>query len=218
MLGFFTSVTGLPLSEAITLAHLSPFFVALFAAVFLKERLRRVQVLAVFVAFGGTLLVVRPGAIPFTFFTAVALMAAVVAGGAHVTLRALRATDSPPVIVFWFSALLLVGSIPFVSARGTLPSGTELLILLGLGMGGTLGQLCMTNAYRNAPGGEVAIYGYLTVAFSMLWQVTLWDDSLDPMATIGAGVIVVGAYINLRSGRDKKTPSNPNQKETHATR
>jgi drug/metabolite transporter (DMT)-like permease len=35
----------------------------------------------------------------------------------------------------------------------------------------------------------------------MLWQVTLWHDPLDPMATIGAGVIVVGAYINLHSGR-----------------
>jgi drug/metabolite transporter (DMT)-like permease len=203
MFGFFTAVTGMPLSEAITLSHLSPFFVALLAALFLKERLYRAQIVAVLLAFVGAVLVVRPGMIPFTGYAVLAVSTAVLAGGAHVSLRALRKTDSPQVIVFWFSTLLCLVALPIVLVRATLPTWVEVAVLVGLGLGGTLGQLCMTAAYRHAPGGEVAIYNYLGVAFSMLWQISFWGDPLNPLAVAGALLIVGGAYLNLRAGRKR---------------
>jgi drug/metabolite transporter (DMT)-like permease len=204
MFAFFLAVKGLPLSEAVTITHLSPFFVALFAAWFLGERLAKAQIAAIFTAFGGALLVLRPGIIEISVFSLLALVAAVLAGGARTSLRALGETDSPQVIVFWFSASLFVVALPPTLVRGTLPDGWELALLAGIGVGGTLGQLSMTAAYRYAPGGEVAIYTYLGVAFSMLWQVLFWAEPLDPWAVGGAVVIVASAWMNIRAAAKRR--------------
>ena len=199
MFCYFTAIVGLPLSEAVTLNHLSPFFVALFAALFLGERLVKFQVVAIITAFLGTLLVLRPGLISFTQYALLGLLSAVLAGGAYATLRALRKFDSPQTIVFWFSLVMFVVAFPMTISRGRLPSFEEFVILGALGVGGVVGQLSVTAAYRYAPGGEVAIYNYLGVAFSMLWQVGFFEDSLSVLPTIGAIVIVGGAYLNWRS-------------------
>lgn len=56
----FYAVDHLALSDAAMLNKMSPFFVIVFSAMFLRERTNLVQTLGVIVAFAGSLLIIKP--------------------------------------------------------------------------------------------------------------------------------------------------------------
>ena len=205
MLTYFLAVQGMPLSEAVTINKLSPFFVLIFSWLFLKEKLTAFQVLAVALGFSGVAVILRPGTIPLTLTSGLAVVSAVFAGGAYTTLRALRKTDRPLLVVFWFSAAVTVFFFPFVLVSGVSPNLLSMLFLLFIGLSGTAGQLFMTKAYRCAPGGEVAVYGYLSVVFSMAWQIIFFDSAPSTAVMAGAALIILGGFVNYGAGGDLRS-------------
>jgi drug/metabolite transporter (DMT)-like permease len=204
MLTFFLAVEGMPLAEAVTINRLSPFFVLILSWLFLGERLKKIQILAVFLGFTGVIVILRPASIPLTLPAGLAVLSALFAGSAYTTLRALRKTDRPLLVVFWFSAAITLFFLPSVLLGGVVPDIRSLVFLLCIGLSGTAGQLLMTKAYRCAPGGEVAIYGYLSVVFSMSFQILFFDSVPDAAVFTGAGLILIGGWINYMSRRTDK--------------
>lgn len=199
MLAYFLAVEGMPLAEAVTINKLSPFFVLILSWIFLGEKLKKTQILAIILGFTGVIVILRPASIPLTLPAGLAVISALFAGSAYTTLRALRKTDRPLLVVFWFSAAVTVFFLPSVIVGGVIPGLKPLVFLFCIGISGTAGQLFMTKAYRCAPGGEVAIYGYLSVVFSMLWQILLFDSMPVAAVFIGAGLILLGGWMNYRN-------------------
>ena len=198
MLFYFIAIEGLSLAQAVTVNRLSPFFVAIFAAAFLGERLRMRQMAAIALAFLGVAVILRPGEVPAGPYALLALGSAVLAGAAHTTLRALRRHDRPEAVVFWFSVIITLMALPMCLGGGRLPDLTESLLLLGNGLFGVAGQLLMTAAYRHAPGGEVAVYGYLSVIYSVLWQLAFWGALPSVSTALGAALVLAAGWINFR--------------------
>lgn len=199
MLAYFLAVEGMPLAEAVTINKLSPFFVLILSWLFLGEKLKKIQILAIILGFAGVIVILRPSSIPLTLPAGLAVISALFAGSAYTTLRALRKTDRPLIVVFWFSAAVTVFFLPSVILSGVMPDFKSFVFLLCIGMSGTAGQLFMTKAYRCAPGGEVAIYGYLSVVFSMLWQILIFDSVPVTAVFVGAGLILLGGWMNYRN-------------------
>lgn len=203
MLAYFIAVENMPLAEAVTINKLSPFFVLILSWLFLGERLKKIQILAVFLGFAGVIVILKPVSIPITLPAGFAILSALFAGSAYTTLRALRKTDRPLLVVFWFSAATTLFFLPFVILGRVIPDLRSLVFLVCIGLSGTAGQLLMTKAYRCAPGGEVAIYGYLSVLFSMLWQILIFDSVPDAAVFTGAGLILIGGWINYFSRKNR---------------
>ncbi|MCK4671577.1 MAG: DMT family transporter, partial [Candidatus Aegiribacteria sp.] len=147
MLTYFMAVESMPLAEAVTINRLSPFFVLIFTWWFLKERLRKAQIVALLLGFAGVTVILRPGIIPFTLPAGLALLSAVFAGSAYTAVRALRKTDRPLIIVFWFSLLMSLVFLPSVIRNGVIPDSRSLILLICIGIFGAAGQLLMTSAY-----------------------------------------------------------------------
>ncbi len=198
MILYFVALETLPLADTVTVNKLSPFFVLLFSWIFLGEKLKRVQILAIVTAFAGVALVARPSGMTANNAMLFALASAVFAGAAYTTLRALRNYDSPLRVVFWFSLFSVIAFLPKTIANGVIPTGTTILPLLGIGIAGVLGQVLMTSAYRYASGGRVAIYGYLSVVFSVIWQITVFKDFPSMIVLAGAALVMTGGWINYR--------------------
>ncbi|MCK4506730.1 MAG: DMT family transporter [Candidatus Aegiribacteria sp.] len=198
MFAYFTAVESMPLAEAVTINRLSPFFVLIFAWWFLKEKLRKAQIVALLLGLGGVVVILRPGVIPITLPAGFALLSAVFAGSAYTAIRALRKTDRSLIIVFWFSLLMSLVFLPAVVRNGVIPDSGSLTLLLCIGIFGAAGQLFMTAAYRYAPGGKVAIYSYLSVVFSMLWQIMFFSSIPSIAVFAGAALILLGGWINYR--------------------
>lgn len=198
MVLYFAALEKLPLADTVTVNKLSPFFVLLFSWVFLGETLKKVQVLAIAIAFSGVALVANPQGLTISRAMIFALASAVFAGAAYTTLRALRKYDSPLRVVFWFSLFSVVAFLPKTLSDGVIPTGTTILPLLGIGIAGVLGQVLMTSAYRFAPGGKVAVYGYLSVVFSVIWQISVFKEIPSMMVLGGAMLVMTGGWINYR--------------------
>jgi len=198
MVLYFVALETLPLADTVIVNKLSPFFVLLFSWIFLGEKLKRIQVFAIVTAFAGVALVADPAGLTVSKAMILALASAVFAGAAYTTLRELRKYDSPVRVVFWFSLFSVIAFLPGTISGGKIPTGVMILPLLGIGIAGVLGQVLMTTAYRYAPGGKVAIYGYLSVVFSVVWQITVFKDFPSLMVLAGALLVMAGGWINYR--------------------
>jgi len=205
---YFYALSQIKLSDTVILNKMSPFFVVIFAALFLKEKITKKQIIALITAAVGAVFVIRPGFDSNIFPALIALLSSLFAGIAYTIVRELRKTDSAATVVFYFSLFSTLAVIPFM-LRGNfvVPQGSEILALLGVGIFATTAQLFMTNAYRHAQAGELSIYTYANIVFSSLLGMLFFQEIPDLMTVIGGLLIITAGYINYRSkaGLKEKT-------------
>ncbi len=197
---YFYAISNLPLSDSTMLNKLSPFFVMIFAGFFLKEGFTLKKFSTVILAFVGALLIIKPQ-LDLSILPALAgLLSAIFAGIAYTTVRYLKGKASSNMIVFYFSAISVLGTLPFVLLNFKVPKASELMFLIGTGFFAACGQLSLTQAYHKAPASEISIYNYASVVFATIIGVLFVGDKLPDIYTILGGLIIfIGAYLNFRS-------------------
>ncbi len=202
---YFYSINRMFLADSTMLNKLSPFFVTIFAFVFLKEKLSKIQVPVLVVAFLGAVLIIKPE-FSFRILPALsALLSAVFAGAAYTFVRYLKGREEPATIVFYFSFVSVVGTLPFLIGDFKLPDLEQLACLLGTGLFAAIGQFMITMAYKNAPASEVSIYNYLSIIFSSMVGFAVWREVPDSMSILGGALIVsVAVFSYLYNKREEK--------------
>lgn len=192
---FFYAIDNLILADAAMLTKLSPFFVAVFALIFLGEKPPKAVLLAMVVAFAGGLLVIKPRFDLSVVPALVGSASSIFAGGAYTAVRALRTREAPETIIFHFSMTTVLVLLPFVIRNPYLPSASEALLLAGIGIGAALGQFGLTLAYRYAPAAQVSIYSYTTIVFSALLGALWWGEIPDALSVAGGLLIIAGGIV-----------------------
>ncbi|MFW2270602.1 DMT family transporter [Burkholderia orbicola] len=195
---YFYAIAHIPLADASILAHLSPVFIILLSAIFLKERIPRPVWLLLPIVLMGALLIVKPfDYSSYTFYAGLGLLSAIFAGGAHVAIRQLSAKHHAYEIVFYFLAIAALVSIPLMWSDFIWPSTVrEWLFLLALGAVSLFGQLFLTKAFTHEKASVVAVTRYIGIVFNAGWGWLFWRESLDA-TSIAGGILVVGACILL---------------------
>lgn len=199
---YFWAIDRLLLADATMLGKLSPFFVAIFAAAFLGERLTFRLVIALTLGFAGGLLVIKPQFDTTVLPALAGAASAVFAGGAYVLLRFLRDREPPETIVLHFSLVTVLGLGPFVLSDFNRPSGVEWVWLLGIGLSAAVGQLTLTASYRHAPAGQVALISYATIIFSAILGWLVWGEIPDTLSAAGGLLILTGGVIAFAPTKD----------------
>lgn len=126
---FFYAVIHLPLADATVIHYTNPVFTSILAALVLAEPIRARDALSLALSLVGVVLIARPtflfgGTVPVdAVAVGVALLGAALSAGAYVTVRALRKTEHPLVIVLWFGVITTLGSVPASAPVFTLPTG-----------------------------------------------------------------------------------------------
>ncbi|WP_181349282.1 DMT family transporter [Thalassobacillus sp. CUG 92003] len=185
MVLYFYSIDELVLSDADMLNKLSPFLLIIFSAAFLKEKARAYQVIAIIIAFIGTLLIIKPQ-FNFTIIPYLAgVLGAVFAAGAYTILRVLGNKEKFYTVVFYFSFFTTIALTPFVIWFYEPMSGTQWLYLLLAGAFATVGQFGLTVAYKFAPAREISIFFYSTVVYTALISIFLFDQIPDVLSFAG---------------------------------
>lgn len=200
---FFYALSVLPLADTVALSFLAPIFMALFAALFLGERLDRRVLAALAIGFSGMLVIVfggigiEAGARNLLGIGA-ALSSAVTYALAMVLLRARARRDGIVAIVAFqnvFPALVLAGPAAFVWAPLAL-SDAWLFALIGVL--GVSGHLMLARAFRAAEAARLAPLDYTSLVWASVLGYVLFAE-VPGLATIaGAGLIVVAALVVSR--------------------
>ncbi|TDO73010.1 putative membrane protein [Halanaerobium saccharolyticum] len=197
---YFYALANIKLSDAVILNKMSPFFVMVFAALFLKEKITKKQLIALVTAALGAILVIRPGFDSNIIPALIALMSSLFAGIAYTIVRQLRKTDSAATVVFYFSLFSTLAMIPFLlSGSFIIPTAIQAAALLALGLFAAAAQLFMTNAYRHAEAGELSIYTYANIVFSSILGLLLFQEIPDLFSVLGAVLIISAGYLNYRA-------------------
>ena len=203
---YFYAISNLILADSAMLNKLSPFFVTLFAAWFLKEKLSPVQIPALVVVFFGAMLIIKPQ-FDLSILPAIAgATSALTAGASYTVVRYLKDKESPATIVFYFSFVSVVGMIPFVLMDFQLPTAIQLFFLIGTGVFAAIGQFTLTFAYKYAPAAEISIFNYFSILFSAMIGFLIWGEVPDGLSMMGGVLVVAAAGLTFwYSNRKVKT-------------
>jgi drug/metabolite transporter (DMT)-like permease len=209
MLLLFHVIGVLPLSTATTLNYTSPVFLVVLSAIVLKERLRPSLVAAVVVGFVGVVLLLRPTfAANQTVAAVLGLASGLCAGIAFLTTKQLGQAGEPAWrIVLYFTTVSTLGAGIFALFEGFHAFGLDgLLILVGLAMCATLGQLAMTRAYRDGDTLTVGSLAYTTVVFTALLSILIWAEGVPAASWLAMGLIMFSGILAARLTSGTATP------------
>lgn len=205
MLGYFYSIDKLILSDSAMINKLNPFFVSIFAYIFLKEKFSKIQIPALVGAFAGALFIIKPQFNMETFPALIGLLAAISGAGAYTTVSFLGKREENYTIVFYFSLFSTLLMIPFLAYNYVALSMNQLIFLVLTGISASIAQFTMTTAYKLAPAGEISILNYTNVLFSGIFGFVLWNNIPDSYSMIGYALIIASAFaIYIYKNKENK--------------
>lgn len=194
----FYALGMLNLSDANMLNKLSPFFAIIFSIFLLREKPTAVQVLGVSVAFGGSLLIIKPGFADAQLIPALAgVLGGLGAGAAYTFVRKLgKKGENSKRIVFYFSAFSCLFCLPFLIVQYKSMTFLQTLYLIFAGTFACVGQLGITKAYLCAPAKEISVYDYTQVIFAALLGFSVFGDLPDIWSVLGY-ILICGAGVAM---------------------
>lgn len=176
----------------------------------LKEKVHKLEWLAVIIAFSGALLVIKPGFSMTSGPAFIGLLGGFGAGMAYTFVRKLGKNGvKGPIIVFFFSLFSTVVTFPFFIIQYKPLSISQLVILLLAGISATGGQLSITAAYTHAPAKEISVYDYTQVIFAAIWGFLLFDQIPDILSFMGYLIILFATIIKFLYNKNKGNCSEP---------
>jgi drug/metabolite transporter (DMT)-like permease len=194
----FMAFRYLPLADATGLAYSSILFITALSGPLLKEAVGIHRWLAVLLGFVGVLIMASPqgNLDPNTLY---AIGFAMIDGLLMIVIRLLTRQDRSSVIVFYFAVFASVISGAFMLFDWQTPTLKDFFILVAMGIGGGVGQLFMTNAYKLAPAVVVAPMSYSSMLWGALFGFVFFQEIPTWQVGVGAAtVIAAGLYIIYR--------------------
>lgn len=164
----YYAIGHMALASSNALSKMSPFFAILFAAVFLREKVGRGELVCILIALSGGLLLLAPDLHSMDTSALIGLTGGILTGMTHTALRAMRKDSQIDgnVIVFLFSLISLIFmAVPAIFIWKPMSAAQTVYLLLA-GSACSVAQFTLTAAYRYAAPNEISICDYSQVVFS----------------------------------------------------
>ncbi|CAN0535291.1 MAG: EamA family transporter [Mameliella sp.] len=197
----FAALGLLPLPEVTALGFAAPMMTVLLAALMLGERLRAFRLSAVGLGLLGVLIVLWPRLSldelggSATLGVALVLTSAVMRALAQIQIRKMVAVEETSAIVFYFSLTATVFSLATIPFGWVWPAPEVVMMLVGAGLIGGIGQIFLTSAYRFAGAAVVAPFDYASILLAILFGYWFFDEVPTAMVLIGSVVVVAAGGI-----------------------
>ena len=211
----FYATAGARQADVALLNRTSPIWVSLFAMIFLKERISRVQAPVILMCLAGAFVAMKPSFESNALPMLLALLTAVSSGLAYTMITFCKGHVDPLTVIFHFSAFSTAAAGILMIPAFVVPSPRDMALLCLIGVFGAGGQIGLTYAYQKAPASEVSIYDYSGIVFSALLGYFLLGEELTGSTVLGALLICGGAlwaYLYNRRqerGLSEKTAAPP---------
>jgi drug/metabolite transporter (DMT)-like permease len=209
---YFYAVTVLPLADATVIQLTNPVLVAIAAAIFLREPLRRAHVVAIALGLSGVVLVSRP---TFLFGVpdgeaapldplglGIAIVGAVVSAAVYVVVRKLRDTEHPLVVVLQFPLLTVPLTIPLAAPVWVWPTPFEWILLVAIGVATQVGQVKMTEGLHLEPAARATAVSYVQIVFAIVLGIAVFGEAPTAWTIAGALAIAAGTALAARARPD----------------
>lgn len=209
LLFFFYNISEISLGEAMTFSKTSTIFTAIFAYIFLKEKLGFKGWLGVFVGFIGIVFITEFDGSNLEKTDYLGILSGVGAALAYTSVRELRTYYDSRAIVLSFMTigtigpmiLLIIGSfysnphLDFMLGTFTMPKNEDWIFIILLGIFATLAQIYMTKAYSFAKAGIIGTISYSNIVFSIILGLILGDSFPSFLIVLGILLIIFSGFL-----------------------
>ena len=204
----FTALQFLPLTDAVAIAFVMPFIMLMLGHYVLGEEIGIRRIAACTIGFIGTLLAIQPAfddvgwpaLLPFFVAVVFSLFMLVTRQIAKETDPiSLQCVNRFMAVAIMLPVLLVFSNngIPQLDLR--VPAPNEWLMLVSIGIIGTLAHLSMTWSLRFAPSATLAPMQYLEIPFATFIGWLIFMELPNTFASIGITITIsAGLYIVMR--------------------
>lgn len=193
--GNFYALDKIELSNASMLNKMSPFFALVFSAIFIKEKVKPKQAIAIAVAFIGALFIIKPTLGNADLLASLAgFGGGMAAGGAYTCVRWLGIKgENGRLTVLFFSTFSCLLTVPYLIFDYHYMTAFQWFALLMAGLFAAGGQFAITAAYTCAPSREISVYDYSQIVFAAVVGFFVFGDVPDVWSFVGYFIIIAMA-------------------------
>ena len=192
------------LADATIVFRLDMFTITAVSAIVLNEKLGKVHILAMVMAFVGAFISANPrfdsSFLPLLAAFGVALCDTV----SYPIMSYLAGRVNSLCVLVWFCGFSMVGVMPFLVTDFVVPDLYGLINLLLIGLFAGLGQSALTFSYRYAPAGELSIYSQLGILINAALGYVFLNQVPAGRTVIG-GSLVLLASVGLCMYKQRAT-------------
>ncbi len=204
---FFHTIHTLPIAISSTLQYLAPIFTLLFATVWLKEKIKTLQWICIFIALSGVFVIgigknsfenqLSLNYLSTLNWILVGVISAIFSGLAYVSVVKLKHTEQPLHVVIAFPMISLPVMFVWTCFDYVIPNGIEWLYLLLLGIFTQIAQVFMTKAFMYGDVAIVSPFQYLGSIYAILVGTFLFNEILPFSSFTGIFLILAGVLLNI---------------------
>lgn len=194
MVGWFWGVSMTSMANVAALGFTAPLFATLLAILVLGERVGLQRWAALLVGFVGTLVILRPG-LDVVSPGAVAVVASAFCwGSVMIVLRVLGRSETSLTSTLFAGFFLVPLTLVPALVVWAWPSPDQLLLLVGVGVVASLGQLCVAEAFKAGEAAAILPVDFTKLLWGTLIGFLVFAEVPD-LATLAGGTLVFGAVV-----------------------
>lgn len=207
----FYALTRLPVSDVFTLTNMFPLWVVLLSWPLLGEAPASSVWLAVLSGLIGVALIQQPHLARGNFAIVVPAAASLFTAVAMLGLHRLRDLEARTIVIH-FSAVALCFCVASLFVFERRPAqeealGRVLLLLLGVGVTATVGQILLTRAFAAGDPSRVSVIGLTQIVFALVLELALSGRRLEPVGLAGMALVLgPTAWLMARRGGQGQEP------------
>ncbi len=204
---FVFGIRHAELADAVAVSFVAPFFLTIFGAIFLGEKVGVRRWVAVAIGFAGAMVIIRPGTGAVHPAVLLVVLATVFYAARQVIGRILADTDKTITTVAYtaiVSSLLITLPLPFIWK--TPESTQQILIIISMSLMAAVGEVLVIKALEVAEAMVVAPMHYTLIIWGTFYGYIVFNQLPDIWTWVGTAIIVsAGLFTFYRQG--KKTES-----------
>lgn len=210
MLGWFYGLTQAPIATVTALAFTAPLFATLLAIVVLGESVGVRRWLALLVGFGGTLVILRPGADVVDPGALYVVLSACAWGSVMIVVKVLGRSDSSLTLTLYGGFFL----VPFTFVPALFvwswPTAEALGILVLIAAIASLSQLCVAQALKLADAAVVLPVDFTKLLWGAAAGYLVYAEVPDWGTWLGGAIIFASVvYVAYRESRRRASVVQP---------
>jgi len=205
---FFLALPFVPLADMTAIMFITPMFILLGAAVFLREEVSLARWLAACVGFLGVVIVLWPhlssesgaGAWSLVMLGATPFFAAT-----FLITKAMTRSDDNETLVIWLNISVALMTLPMALWVWQWPTATQWMAFACCGLLGTIAHYCFTRAFRMVDISSLQPVRFLDLIWSSILGLIIFGNAPAHTALIGGAVIIAATIVMSRYEAKRST-------------